>query len=222
MRRGADVNEIDAFGTTALLTALFKFSDKMSRRHQRDTDQIIDLLLRRGADPDKGRVPPLWVAVRGGQVHLVNAMIVAGVSLDQVIDIPRVDEPGSTQRVNALFMAIGIAASEGSAMNERMAVSLVRAGIDLSVVSDGGLALHQASSNGMPETLQAILKREPAMVDSLDDAGATALMLAATSNRPRSVAALLAGGADRTIKDPSGMTAADHATGHSDLLEQLA
>jgi cyclase len=50
----------------------------MSRRRERDFEQIVDSLLAAGADPNRGLMSTLILATTTGRLHLVNAMLRAG------------------------------------------------------------------------------------------------------------------------------------------------
>jgi len=215
---GVNVNHTNSEGRTALIMALAgQRRGEMSRRRERNFDQIIDSLLAAGADPNRGTLPPLIVAITTGRLHLVNALIRAGA------DINATAGPGVTL-ANSLLVALTWD-EHGSHVDERISLAIIRAGVDLSFAGDdGSRAVHCAAKAGRPETLRAILDRAPESIDALDSEDSTPLMLAAANNRPEAIRVLLELQADREIRDAKGRTAAEIAVaeGHQEAAAALA
>ncbi|NEV63298.1 ankyrin repeat domain-containing protein [Thiorhodococcus minor] len=100
---------------------------------------------------------------------------------------------------------------------------LIQAGAEIDAADKGGYtAMMLAASNNHADVVQLLLERG-AMVDHQESTkGWTALIWAAKQGHAKSVAALLAGGADETLKDYEGNTAADWARQeHPEVLELL-
>lgn len=208
---GADVNQENDEGLTPLAAALAGLmGDDLNRRRERDFLQLIDSLIAAGADPNAHTASLLVLGVMTGRVHIVNALIRAGVEIDTLEELP-IDDVGGTMRANALFVAL--APNEDDALtDERVSLALVRAGIDLSFTNDdGALVVHYAATAGMTKTLGEILDRTPGAIDAQDNDGSTPLMLAAERNRLEAIRVLLERGADRNIRDAEGRTAAEVA-----------
>lgn len=85
--------------------------------------------------------------------------------------------------------------------------TLLQSGADPNLVAKGGCPLHEAVSGdwGSPTSTRVLLEFG-AEVDARNDAGQTALMLAAEGGDLECVRNLLAAGADRTLKDRRGKT----------------
>jgi hypothetical protein len=82
--------------------------------------------------------------------------------------------------------------------------------------------LHAAAAKGDLDRLQNLLAQGQD-INARDRLGRTALMLAAMGKQKNLVVALMHAGADAGLRDPAGLSAADHATraGHSDWLPLL-
>jgi ankyrin repeat protein len=205
---GADVNYVNDEGRTALAMAIQGLmQDKVSRRRERDFEQILDALLVAGADPRIGDFPYLVFAAMGKRLHLVNALIRAGASIDRNIG------EGQT----ALFMSL-LAPDAGRTADDRCALALLNAGADSSLRHESGaMPIHLAAASNYLGALQALLDRRPQDVDAKTNIGITPLMMAATEGHADAVRLLLKFGADRTLKDDEGMTAKDVAIKNSNL-----
>lgn len=208
---GIDVNYQNDEGRTPLMMAVAGLGrGGMSRRRERDFEQIIDSLLAAGADPNRGAMPTLIVATTTGRVHLVNAMLRAGADIDAATELPT-DEEGGSMLATALFVALS-SNEHGSLMDERVALGLLEAGPDLSFSSDdGSMAIHCAAKSGMSTALRKILDLAPETIDVQDSEGSTPLMLAAATGQADAINALLERGANRELRDAKGRTAAQVA-----------
>lgn len=208
---GVDVNHENDEGRTALMMALAGLGrGEMSRRKERDFEQVIDTLLVAGADPNRGMMSPLIIATTTGRLHLVGALIRAGADVNVTADLPT-DEHDGTMLANALFVALSPNEHDAH-VDERLGLSLVRAGIDLSFTSDdGSMAVHCAAKAGMTNTLREILDRAPDSINAQGNEGSTPLMLAAGSNRLETIGVLIERKADRGIRDVKGRTAVEIA-----------
>jgi ankyrin repeat protein len=208
---GVDVNYQNDEGRTPLMMALGGLGlGEMSRRMERDFEQVIDTLLVAGADPNRGMMPPLIIATITGRLHLVSALIRAGADVNVAADLPTGEHDG-TMLANALFVALS-SNEHDVCVNERIGLLLVRTGIDLAFKSDdGAMAVHCAAQSGTTNTLREILNRVPETISAQNNEGSTPLMLAAAEGHAEAVRLLLELGADRTLKNDEGLTAKDVA-----------
>ncbi len=199
---GVDVNYVNDEGRTALAMAIQGLmQDEVSRRRERGFEQILDALLVAGADPKVGEFPYLVFAAMGKRLHLVNALIRAGASVDRTIG------EGQT----ALFMSL-LAPDAGRTADDRCALALLNAGADSSLRHESGaMPIHLAAASNYLGALQALLDHRPQDVDAKTNIGITPLMMAATEGHAEAVRLLLKFGADRTLKDDEGLTAKEVA-----------
>ena len=199
---GVDVNFVNDEGLTALAMAIQGLmQDEVSRRRERDFEQVLEALLVAGADPKVGEFPYLVFAAMGKRLHLVNALIRAGASIDRTIG------EGQT----ALFMSL-LAPDAGRSVDDRCALALLNAGADSSLRHESGaIPIHLAAASNYLGALQALLDRRPQDVDAKTNIGITPLMMAATEGHAEAVRLLLKFGADRTLKDDEGLTAKEVA-----------
>lgn len=220
---GIDVNIEDDEGRTPLMMAVAGLArGGWSRRRERDFEQIIDSLLATGADPDRGAMSTLVLATMSRRVHLVNAMLRAGANVDAVDELPTIEE-GETMRATALFVALA-PNEHGTAMDERISLTLLEAGPDLSFSSDdGSMAVHYAAKSGMAKALDKILEKAPETIDVADKDGATPLMLASAEGQVGAINLLLMRGANRNIRNAKGQTAVQIAeeAGHTQAVSTL-
>jgi ankyrin repeat protein len=199
---GVDVNYATAQGQTALGFLLAGMHDESNgRMFRRNAEQCLDFLLRHGADPGLGDPSPFVLAAMGRRLHLVQAMLAAGVDINKTIG------EGQT----ALFMSL-LAPDAGQPVDDRCALALLNAGADSSLKHESGaMPIHLAAASNYLGALQALLDRRPQDVDAKTNIGITPLMMAATEGHAEAVRLLLKYGADRTLKDDEGLTAKDVA-----------
>lgn len=199
---GVDVNYATAQGQTALGFLLAGMHDESNgRMFRRNAEQCLDFLLRHGADPGLGDPSPFVLAAMGRRLHLVQAMLAAGVDINKTIG------EGQT----ALFMSL-LAPDAGQPVDDRCALVLLNAGADSSLKHESGaMPIHLAAASNYLGALQALLDRRPQDVDAKTNIGITPLMMAATEGHAEAVRLLLKFGADRTLKDDEGLTAKDVA-----------
>jgi len=199
---GVDVNYENDEERTALAMAILGLMRKdLSRRRERDFEQILDSLLLAGADPNVGQFPCLVFAALGKRLHLVNALIRSGASVDRT----------SGEGRSALFMSLG-APDVGEPGDDRCALALLKAGADSSLRHESGaMPIHLAAGKNYLASLRALLEVRAQDVDAKTNSGITPLMTAATEGHAEAVSLLLQFGADRTLKDDEGLTAKDVA-----------
>lgn len=178
---------------------------------QRDDGNAITALLRRGFDPNtrdpKGQVG-LTLALQLGSTKAFNALMAAR---------PTNVEARNEQDESPLMMA----ALKGN-------VDAVKALIarDADVNKTGWAPLHYAASAGSPQHAQIIslLLERHAYIDAASPNGTTPLMMAAHYGSTEAVQLLLEEGADPTLKNQLGLTAADFAmrASRTDSAEKIA
>ncbi len=104
---------------------------------------------------------------------------------------------------------------------EKTIRTLLEGGADPNLVARGGRPLHEAvSGDWSSPTSTRILLEFGAEVDARNDAGQTALMLAAEGGGLECIRALLGAGADRKLKDRRGKTPLDLARSHLKLWQK--
>lgn len=177
----------------------------------RDDGDAITALLRRGFDPNtrdpKGQVG-LTLALQNGSGKAFAALLAArGVNV----------EARNAQDESPLMMA----ALKGN-------VDAVKALIarDADVNKRGWTPLHYAASAGSPQhaVIISLLLENYAYIDAASPNGTTPLMMAAHYGSIEAVQLLLEEGADPTLKNQLGLTAADFAlrVSRTDTAEKIA
>jgi uncharacterized protein len=164
----------------------------------RDDADAVTALLRRGFDPNtrdpKGQVG-LTIALQNGSNKAFAALLTS----------PELQVEARNAKDESPLM---IAAIKGN-------VDAVKALIqrDADVNKTGWAPLHYAASAGSPRHLAiiALLLEQHAYIDAASPNGTTPLMMAAQYGSGEAVQLLLDEGADPTIKNQLGLTAADFA-----------
>ena len=197
---GADVNARDDRGRTPLHAAA----------RDNSAPGVLALLLDRGADPndrDNDGRTPLFRATRTGRKEDI------GLLLDRGADATATDDAGET----ALHMIWGDDA-EGAAL-------LVSRGVDVNARNDRDeTPLHMMSVCAYSHDGIAFLLREGARINARDCTGRTALHWAAAEMWAdgRGLELLLDCGADASLRDSEGKSAADLAGEHGALDDSLS
>jgi hypothetical protein len=160
-------------------------------------------LIQAGADPrvrdHRGRTA-VTIAAFSGHAEVVTELIAAGADVDAQ------DE----ERYNAVL-------SCGVTGDVEVLRAVLRGNPDLKIRNRyGGVAIIPAAERGHVDLVRELLDTTQIDVDHVNDLGWTALLEAVMlgDGGPRHVAIvelLLTGGADRSIADPEGRTALDHA-----------
>jgi ankyrin repeat protein len=181
----------------------------------RGSTEAIRALLDAGASAEppenvKARRSPLLLASMSGDLETVSLLLARGASAN-----PRPNPSGDSPISEAITF--------GRADIVR---TLIRAGAKTSLVERTGVnLLHWATITNRADVIQE-LARSGVDINASDDAGFTPLMYAATINfgDTATLSALLAAGADRTIRNESGRTPLQQAQhlGHTRLARVLA
>lgn len=165
---------------------------------QRDDADAITALLRRGFDPNtrdpKGQAG-LTIALQNGSTKAFAALMTA-----RQLNV----EARNEKDESPLMMA----ALKGNL--DAVKALLAR---DADVNKTGWAPLHYAASAGSPQHVQiiALLLERHAYIDATSPNGTTPLMMAAHYGSSEAVQLLLDEGADPTLKNQLGLTAADFA-----------
>jgi len=231
LEAGADVNEVDAHGTTPLSGAV-----------DRGAFDVAQLLLERGAEANVSRrtgVTSLMVAAGRGDLPVVKLLIEAGA------DVSGVDNHGMTAlsaaadrgafEVAQLLLEHGAEAnvSRQTGVTPLMVAAgrgdlpvvelLLEAGADVTAVDNQAMtALSAAVDRGAFDVAQLLLEAG-VDVNVARQTGVTPLMIAAARGDLPLVELLLEAGADVTAEDNHGMTALSAAVdrGNAELVERL-
>jgi len=196
--RGSDLNHQNLMRSSVLLRAVTQRRRSVTR-----------LLLKKGADPNAANrrgVSPLIAAAFNGDGRTVKELLAAGA------------DPGHQDATGK--GAIVYAAGRGFG---RITELLLNSGLNPDKAYGNGLTALMwvaGHSNGVPESdgleTAQVLIAKTMDVDSRDNRGRTALMIAAERGHAKIVAALLTAGAKRELRDKAGHTAlslaADDAT----------
>jgi ankyrin repeat protein len=198
LEKGAPIDARNLAGSTALYVAA-----------ENDRLPVVRRLLAKGADPKlpgRGDVTPLAAAAFKGNDRIVEALLARGVDKTGKAPILYAAALGFTPVVRRLLDA-------GVDVNARY-------GNDLTVLmwgagyADGAGALDA-------EAVVSLVLDSGAAIDALDNRGRSALMTAAELGHAGIVELLLRRGADRSLKDKDGKSAADLTTDTA-LREKLA
>jgi quinoprotein dehydrogenase-associated probable ABC transporter substrate-binding protein len=207
--KGADVNKVDGQGWTPLQSAARQRRDKM-----------VKLLIELGADPNAGDPTPLVAALMRDHVPSVKALIELGADKEK---------PGQDN-----FKPLPLAIAEDK---YESAKALMEAGADVNSLSGTDqltplmIAAGQTSpaegamflpGSTRPTDIARGLIDRGANVNAQSVNGVTPLMIAATHNNAPMIGMLIDAGADVSLKNKLGQTAAEVAEKNGNLEAQQA
>ncbi|MGZ8400749.1 MAG: quinoprotein dehydrogenase-associated putative ABC transporter substrate-binding protein [Hyphomicrobium sp.] len=207
--KGADVNKVDGQGWTPLQSAARQRRDKM-----------VKLLIELGADPNAGDPTPLVAALMRDHVPSVKALIELGADKEK---------PGQD-----IFKPLPLAIAEDK---YESAKALMEAGADVNSLSGTDqltplmIAAGQTSpaegamflpGSTRPTDIARGLIDRGADVNAQSINGVTPLMIAATHNNAPMIGMLIDAGADVSLKNKLGQTAAEVAEKNGNLEAQQA
>ena len=187
--RGADVKSRGAAGTDALTIAAAHYGTTTSLR----------ALLEAGAEAQSSeprRHSPLQYAAMSGDIESVRLLLARGAeaSAEAVSESVTFGHPGVVQ-------------------------ALVDAGADVTLTERSGINLLHWATITNRATVIPVLVKAGVPLDAIDDFGYTPLMYAATLDEGdiETLKALLAAGADRSIRNDQGRTAFEQAHRHKHM-----
>ncbi len=194
LERGADINARDLDGGTALFAA-----------SEEDNPSAVRFLIAHGADvniPGRTGLTPIATASFAGNEQVVRLL------LDKGGDPKKADATGKAPICYAV--ARGFPNVVRLLLDHAVDVN-ARYGNDLTALMWAAGHEDGAGSNDVADVL-ALLIDHGAHINDQDNLGRTALMIAASLGHDKAVDVLLARGADKTLHDKAGKSAADLAT----------
>lgn len=233
----APVNAVDHQGKTPLFMACsnidlqprrdsFRYSST-ALNFAREAVNIVDLLLKHGADPtmrDSEESLPIFEALRVTSMSPLSKRSIVRKLLDHMSPV-NAEAKGKETPLHAACTSSDV----------EIVKELLRRGADLTLRDHGGRSsLHIASAQSTEQVVETLLSVSGALVDAADDRGATPLHMACfldqhadynhLNHRLPIIRRLLAHGAQaHTVRDRSGNSAADVArqTGFLAALELM-
>jgi ankyrin repeat protein len=194
LEKGAPIDARNLVGSTALYVAA-----------ENDRLTVVRRLLAKGADPKlpgRGDVTPLAAAAFKGNDRIVETLLAQGV------DPNAIDKTGKAPILYAA--ALGFTPVVRRLLDAGVEVN-ARYGNDLTVLMWAAGYADGAGALDAEAVVNLVLDRG-AGIDALDNRGRSALMTAAELGHSGIVELLLRRGADRTLKDRDGKSAADLTT----------
>jgi len=169
--------------------------DTMTKAVKFDDINVVQTLISQGMDPngsDHTGMPWLLIAAREKSEKVAKLLMD-----NPKTDLDALDPSGE----NALMFA---------ALNKDLPLLKALIDKDAEVNKKGWTPLHYAATSGDVEIINVLLE-ESAYVDAASPNGTTPLMMAARGGSVNAVNALLLGGADPSLKNQLGLSAADFA-----------
>ena len=193
LERKAPVDARNLESSTALFIAI-----------EEERREVAELLLNAGANPNlpgRSGIAPISAAAYTGNTTLVAALLAKGA--DTLI----LDATGKSAIVYAAGRGFTPVVKQlldaGGDVNARY-------GNDLTALMWAAGHSEEAGAADVKETIELLIERG-ARLDDADDRGRTALMMAAELNHVTALDVLMKRGADASLKDKGGKTAADFA-----------
>jgi ankyrin repeat protein len=203
LNEGAAIDARDLAGATALHAAA-----------DGERPATVAVLLRRGADPNlagRSDVSPLAAAAFRGNDRIVELLLARGAAADHV------DATGKSPIVYASARGFALVVRR---LLDAGVDAMARYGNDLTALMWAAGHDDGVGAGAAVEVAELLLERG-AVIDAADNRGRTALMMAAERGDAAVVAALVARGAARGLRDKAGKTACDLAPAGS-VREALA
>lgn len=174
---------------------------------RQDDARTIQALLQRGFDPnspDPEGLPGLYIALREGSLKAAQVLI----------DAPKTKVDARTAKDETPLMM--------ASLHGHLDIARKLIAKDADVAKPGWSPLHYAATNGHIAVMELLLEHH-AFIDAESPNGTTPLMMAAQYGSPEAVKFLLQAGADPSMKNQLGLTAADFAlrAGRKDLASTL-
>ena len=192
LQMGAEVNGINKYGQRPI----DELVDNYSYRNE-DMPEVIDALLRAGADPGISPSPlvqraPLHVAVDAGHVQSTKLLLQKGASVDV------------TERSSIEHTPLHLAAEGG---HRTVGELLITHGANAEKTdTNGHNALHLAARGGHEGFINLMLDKTAIDINSRDNDGWTPLHHACAKEKPLAIMLLIEKGADVNAVDNDGMT----------------
>ncbi len=166
-----------------------------------DMPETVERLLIRGVDPntiDNEGSPILVRAIKNESFTVVDVLLE-----QRNLNLNQPNRHGETALMYAALMG-----------QETLVAKLVKLGAEIN--QPGWTALHYAASSGHTAICQFLLDHK-AQIDALSPNGTTPLMMAARDKKRASVILLIKQGANSTLINAAGFTAADFAARVEDM-----
>ncbi|MEZ5740498.1 MAG: ankyrin repeat domain-containing protein [Burkholderiaceae bacterium] len=173
----------------------------------RDDAKGVERLILQGVDPNVREVERGPAIVLAATENSFNA-------LRELLKAPGLDLEATNARGETALMMAAFRGHDPSVQR------LIEKGA--AVNRSGWTPLQYAASNGRVDTIQLLIKSK-ADLDAVSDNGTTAMMLAARMGHLSAYQELLLAGADPTLRNQSGLSAADYLDrrGETDRAERL-
>jgi quinoprotein dehydrogenase-associated probable ABC transporter substrate-binding protein len=207
VEKGADVNAPDLQGWTPLQNA--------ARQRK---DEMIKTLIELGADPNRAAadgMTPLVAAAMRDHVPSIKALIEKGANIEQ--PGPEGYRPLALAIAESKYEAAKALMENGANVSEASGAEGLTPLMLIAAQTGPAEGARFVPGSTRPSDIARGLIDHGAEVDSQSKAGVTALMIAATHNSAPMIGLLMDAGADPSIKNNIGLTAADVAEKNGNL-----